>query len=162
MAFTPGYIPLINVYTAQPARVVDPHTTVNFPIEITNLGNKETIVTAKIIRYPEGWAPLLSQSQIVIPATTETSGVNTGELIFSITPPYGFGWHDEVETITLEFTPQFSPPGGGGNQSGLIGTPVPFQLTIRSRGFSLPGFEFLGIAGALIITAIFMKKRKHE
>lgn len=162
MVFTPGYIPLINVYTDKPARVVDPQTTVNFPIKITNLGNKETIVTAKVTDYPEGWAPLLAQSQIVIPAAGETSGDNSAEISFSITPPYGFGWHNELETIALEFTPQFSPPGGGGNQSGLIGTPVPFQLTVRSRGFSTPGFELIGVMGALIITMIIIKKRKHS
>lgn len=162
MVFTPGYIPLINVYTEQPARVVEPQTTVSFPIKITNLGNKETIVTVKVTDYPEGWAPLLAQSQIVIPAAGETSGGNIAELSFSITPPYGLGWHNELETITLEFTPQFSPPGGGGNQSGLIGTPVPFQLSVRSRGFSTPGFELFGVLGALIITMIIIKKRKHS
>ena len=161
MVFTPGYIPLINVYTEQPARVVEPQTTVSFPIKITNLGNKETIVTVKVTDYPSGWAPLLAQSQIVIPAAGETSGDNIAELSFSITPPYGLGWHNELETITLEFTPQFSPPGGGGNQSGLIGTPVPFQLSVRNRGFSTPGFELFGVLGALIITMIVIKKRKH-
>ena len=133
--FQPGYIPLIDVYTEKPSRIVGPQETVTFPIRITNLGNKQTLVTAKLINYPEGWAPLLSQSQIIIPSASDP-GNNVGEMSFSITPPYGFGWHNELETITIEFTPQFSPPQG--NASSNIGTPVPFQVIIRSRGFSTP------------------------
>jgi len=79
---------------------------------------------------------------------------------FSITPPYGFGWHNELETITIEFTPQFSPPQG--NASSNIGTPVPFQVIIRSRGFSTPGFELIGVFLALIIISIIIKKQKNK
>jgi hypothetical protein len=155
--FQPGYIPLIDVYTEKPSRVVGPQEAVTFPIKITNLGNKQTLVTARIIDYPKGWAPLLSQSQIVIPAASD-AGTNIGEMIFSITPPYGFGWHNELETITLEFTPEFSPPQP--NTSAYTGTPVPFQVTIRNRGFSTPGFESIAvILSAIIVISILIKKR---
>jgi hypothetical protein len=159
--FTPGYVPLINVYTAEPNRIVNPQDTVTFPIEITNLGNKETLVTARVVKYPEGWSPLLSQSQIIIPSVAESgSGTNKMEMSFSITPPYGLGWHNDLETITLEFTPQFSPPMAGGNKT--IGTPVPFSMTVRSRGVSTPGFEIIPLIIALGIVTIILKKRKIE
>lgn len=162
IVFKPGYIPLIDVYTENPTRIVGPQETVTFPIKITNLGNKQTLVTARIINYPNGWSPLLSQSQITIASVKE--GNNVGYLSFSITPPYGMGWHNELETITLEFTPQFSPPSG--NISNNIGTPVPFQVTVRNRGFSTPGFEvaglFLAVLGTVAITMIKKQRNKQN
>jgi hypothetical protein len=161
LVFSPGYTPLIDVYTANPNRIVGPQDTVSFPIVITNKGNKQTLVTARLTSpLPEGWTPLLSTSQITI--NSAANGGNTGTLVFTITPPYGAGWHDDIKTFTLEFTPQFSPPKPNGSGTG---TPVPFQVTVRSRGFSTPGFETASVALALIITIgliAFMKKRKTQ
>ncbi len=158
IVFQPGYIPLIDVYTEDPSRVVGPQETVTFPVRITNLGNKQTIVTAKIIDYPENWSPLLSQAQIIIPSAEGAGENNVGYLSFSITPPYDLGWHNDLETITLEFTPEFSPPQA--NRSRFVGTSVPFQVTIRSRGFSTPGFETVGLLFAAVILIALFKKRK--
>jgi hypothetical protein len=156
--FQPGYIPLIDVQTDNPSRIVGPQETVTFPIRITNLGNKQTLVTAKITNYPEGWAPLLPESTIIIPSISEAgAGNNVATMAFSITPPYGLGWHNELQTITIEFTPQFSPPVAGKN---LTGTPINFQVTVRNRGFSTPGFELVGVVAAVIIVGILLKKRR--
>jgi hypothetical protein len=157
--FQPGYIPLINVYTETPNVIVSPQETVNFPIKITNLGNKESIVRARIVDAPDGWATLLPQSQIVIPSKNE-AGENDELLTFSVTPPYGLGWHNDLETITLEFTPEFSPPSGASNTSAFIGTPVQFQVTLRNRGFSTPGFEFLFLIIAIGLIVLLAKKTK--
>ncbi|MCX6664482.1 MAG: hypothetical protein NT038_00240 [Euryarchaeota archaeon] len=159
IVFKPGYIPLIDVYTESPSRIVGPQETVTFPVKITNQGNKQTLVTARIITYPDGWSPLLSQSQIVIPSASESPGNNVGYMSFSITPPYGLGWHNDLETITLEFTPQFSPPAAGVNNTG---TPVPFQVTVRNRGFSTPGFECIGVLAALVISVGLIQKFKKK
>jgi hypothetical protein len=151
--FQPGYIPLINVDVENPSRIVNPQETTTFKITITNLGNKQTLVTGKIIQAPEGWASLLSQAQItILPGASDS-------LSFSITPPYGFGYHNDIGSILLEFTPQFSPPQG--NNSGLIGTPVPAQIIIRSRGFSTPGFEAVGVLIALAIVIALIAKKQH-
>jgi len=158
IVFQPGYIPLIDVYTEKPSRIVSPQETVNFPIRITNLGNKQTLVTIKIVDYPKGWTPLLSQTQVIIPSAE--SGNNIGYMSFSITPPFDFGWHNDLETITLELTPEFSPPQG--NMSGYVGTPVPFQMTIRSRGFSTPGFEIVIMIIAMIAVSIIMKRHRNN
>jgi hypothetical protein len=150
--FQPGYIPLINVDIENPSRVVSPQVTTTFKITIKNLGNKQTLVTGKIVQAPEGWASLLSQAQItILPGASET-------LTFSITPPYGFGYHNDLGSILLEFTPQFSPPQ---NISGYIGTPVPAQIIIRSRGFSTPGFEAMGVLVALAIVIALIAKKQH-
>jgi hypothetical protein len=160
ITFQPGYIPLIDVYTDNPTRIVGPQETVVFPIKITNLGNKRTLVTGRIINYPEGWSAQLSQSQITIPSAAE--GNNVGMISLSIIPPYGFGWHNDLEDIYLDFTPEFSPPSS--NNSAYTGTPVPVQLTVRSRGFSTPGFETAGMLlsiGIAIALISIIYKRKH-
>lgn len=160
ITFQPGYIPLIDVYTENPTRIVGPQETVVFPIKITNLGNKRTLVTARILNYPNGWSAQLSQSQITIPSAAE--GNNVGIVSLSIIPPYGFGWHNDLQDIKLDFTPQFSPPQS--NNSAYTGTPVPFQLTIRNRGFSTPGFETAGTLlsiGIAIALIGILYKRKH-
>ena len=157
IVFQPGYIPLIDVYTDNPSRIVGPQETINFPITITNLGNKQTLVTARITDAPEGWSTLLPQSQIII----QSGSNNIGQLAFSITPPYNLGWHNEIETFTIEFTPEFSPPQG---ESRFVGTPVPFQVTVRNRGFSTPGFEgglFL-LAAIVVVGGLFIYKKKQN
>jgi hypothetical protein len=156
--FQPGYIPLINIDVENPSRIIDPQSTCTFKITITNLGNKETLVTGKVIQAPDGWAALLSQTQITIPST-KSAGNNVASLSFSITPPYGFGYHNDVGSILLEFTPQFSPPQG--NNPSYIGTPVQVPLIVRSRGFSVPGFEIFGMIIALGISiALIARKQK--
>jgi hypothetical protein len=161
LVFQPGYTPLIDVYTTNPNRIVGPQDPVSFPIVITNKGNKQTLVTARITSsIPQGWTPLLSSSQITI--NSAANGANTGTLVFTITPPYGTGWHDDIQTFTLEFTPQFSPPQP--DNPNYVGTPVPFQVTVRSRGFSTPGFEapiMLIAVGITLALMIAMKTRKH-
>lgn len=104
--FQPGYIPLINIDVDNPSRIVNPQQTTTFRIGITNMGNKQTLVTGKIIQSPEGWAGLLSNTQILIDTAQSGQG-NTQYISFSVTPPYGLGYHDDLAQINLEFTPQF-------------------------------------------------------
>ena len=156
ISVTPGYIPLINVYTNKPTREVAPQTSVNFPIEISNEGNKETIVTGHIVSIPRDWTAYLPQSQIVIPSSIE-GGDNKRTVTLSVTPPYGFGWHNELKTITVDFVAQASPPGSS-TKTGEYH----FQVMIRNRGFSLPGFEPALLLIAFLFVSLIMKKRKNS
>ncbi len=131
--FTPGYIPLINIYTDKPTREVSPRTTVTFPLEITNLGNKETIVRVSDIKAPAGWPAIVAQPQIIIPRADE--GNNKGKITVSVVTPYGFGWHDEIGTITLKLVALPSPPTSSMNISTT--NTFTYQLQIMNRGFSI-------------------------
>jgi len=160
--FQPGYIPLININVDNPSRIVSPQQTTTFRIEITNMGNKQTLVTGKIVQAPEGWAALLSNTQILIDSA-KSGQSNIQYVSFSVTPPYGFGYHDDLGQIILEFTPQFFPLPPQGNAANYTGAPVQVPLIVRSRGFSTPGFEVAGVILALIIViAIVMKKQKNK
>jgi hypothetical protein len=160
--FQPGYIPLINIDVDNPSRIVSPQQTTTFRIAITNMGNKQTLVTGKIVNAPEGWAALLSNNQILIDSS-ESGLSNVQYISFSVTPPYGLGYHDDLGQIILEFTPQFFPLPPQGNAANYTGAPVQVPLIVRSRGFSTPGFEIVGFILALVIViAIVMKKQKNK
>jgi hypothetical protein len=158
LVFKPGYTPYIDIYTANPNRIVGPQDSVTFPIVITNKGNKQTLVTGRITSsLPDGWTAILSSPQILINSQAQ------GTLVFTVTPPYGVGWHNDLTTFSIEFTPQSYPPTTEDTINGSIGRPVQFQVTVRSRGMSTPGFEVAGVAVALLVTlsifAVWKKKR---
>jgi hypothetical protein len=153
---TPGYIPLINVYTKKPTVEVAPQTSVNFPIEISNEGNKEAIVTGNIVNIPQGWVAYLPQSQVIVPSSVEGQD-NKRTVTLSVTPPYGFGWHNELRTISIDFVAQASPPGSF-EKTGVYH----FQVMIRNKGFSLPGFELVLLLIAFLVISILMKKRNNQ
>jgi len=156
ITITPGYIPLINVYTKKPTREVVPQTSVNFPIEISNEGNKETIVTGNVVNVPKDWVAYLPQSQVIIPSSLEGQD-NKKTVVLSVTPPYGFGWHNELRTIGVDFVAQASPPGSYEKTAEYH-----FQVMIRNRGFSLPGFEPALLLIAFLTISLIMKKRRNQ
>lgn len=158
LQFQPGYTPYVNVYTDNPSVIVGPQETVTFPFKVTNLGNQQTQVSIIVINAPEGWKTLISDNSILIPSADQAgAGNNVGSMSLSVTPPYGFGWHNDVETIQVEFIPSFYPPTVGKNQTG---NPIIKEINVRSRGFSTPGFELVGLLAALIIVAILIKKQR--
>jgi len=153
---TPGYIPLINVYTEKPTVEVAPQTSVNFPIEISNEGNKETIVTGNIVNIPKDWVAYLPQSQVIIPSSVEGQD-NKRTVTLSVTPPYGFGWHNEIRTVGIDFVAQASPPGSF-EKTGVYH----FQVMIRNKGFSLPGFELVALLAAFIVISGLKKTHRRK
>lgn len=156
--FKPGYTPYVNVYTDRPSVIIGPQETVTFPFKITNLGNQQTQVSIRVIKAPEGWKTLLSDNNILIPSADQAgAGNNVGSMSLSVTPPYGFGWHNDVETIQVEFIPSFYPSSPGKN---LTGNPILKEINVRNRGFSTPGFELVGLLAALLIVAMLIKKQR--
>jgi len=149
LTFEPDYIPLISVTPEKPTRQVGPRDPINFKIEIRNMGNKQTLVNGKILDAPEEWAALISPTQLPLGAG------ETGSVTVSMTAPYDFGWHNQVRTFTVEFTPEKSPP----SSPPVTGTPLPVQLKVDCVGFSTPGFEMIFVFLAILIFA-FISKRK--
>jgi len=150
--FEPDYIPLIRVETEKPTRQVAPREPINFEITIMNMGNKETLVNGRVLDAPDEWAALISPTQLPLgPGETATVTV-------SMTAPYTFGWHNEIRTFTVEFTPEKSPP----SIPPITGSAQIVQLRVNSIGFSTPGFEFVLLFTALIISLIIIKKRTKK
>ena len=145
--------PSINVYAPNPKKIVDTPTTITFLIQISNLRDNETIVYIEVIDYPEGWISNLSQSQIIIDPVNYDSEV-VEEVSFSITPPQSTG--HILETITLEFTPQYYPLEEDDPQ----GTPISLNLQVEIKGSSTPGFELLTLLIAFGLAFIFLRHKQ--
>lgn len=150
--FQPDFIPLIAVEIGNPVRQVGPREAVNFPVTITNLGNKEIIVTGVVQDAPADWAPLISPTETIIAPGQKAT------VTFSVVAPYNFGWHNEQRTFTVIFTPQKIPP----TAPPVTGTPHSVQVRVNSVGFSAPGFEPILLFVALTLVVILLKKRKKS
>jgi hypothetical protein len=147
--YEPGYIPLIYITVDKPTREASPRENLNFKMTIENKGNKETIVKVKIIDAPSDWAPLLSSSSIPISAKGKE------EVTFSVVTPYNFGWHNELRSFTIEFTPEKYPP----SSVKVAGTPEQVQVRVNSVGFSVPGFELVGLVIAIGIVVLIARRK---
>jgi len=146
--YEPDYNPLISVVVEDPSRSAAPGETLNFKSTIHNQGNKETIVSVEIKDAPDEWAPLLSISSIPLGAG------EIKEVTFSVVTPYDFGWHDEIRSFTLEFTPEMLPRETPPN----VGTPEQIQVRVKSMGFFPRGIEFIAIVLLIImIILIYLK-----
>jgi hypothetical protein len=147
--YEPDYNPLIYVTVDEPTRTASPGETINFKATVENQGNKETLVTVRIKYASEDWAPVLSISSIPLGAK------ETKEVSLSLIAPYNFGWHDDVRSFTLEFTPEMLPRETPPN----IGTPEEIQVRIKSMGFFPGGLKFIVLFIAIIvILLVYLKK----
>jgi len=131
VSFTPGYLPIISVSPKGNFQEISPGEIATFDIEIENLGNAKTVVDFKILDIPEEWSP-------------------------NIQSPYGFGYHNDRETIRIEITPSYYGDPGDPDVTGM---PQIETFTVQSRGFSTPGFEAAFVVFALMAVVIIFKKR---
>jgi len=107
--FCPQYIPLLEISCDQPYFTAPPNQTTYNTLEITNLGNAETLVTINVTQIP-GWSLFTDPTQLMIDVG------NTKPCTVIIRPPADF--HEE-QAITLSFTP---------SHLGQVGTPVSIVL----------------------------------
>jgi len=151
--FTPAYVPQIDVFVDKPMRVAGPREPVSFNIRVKNVGNKQTIVKVKPVNVPQSWAPVINPPQITINPDEEET------MTFSVVPPYSFGWHNEMQSMQLDFEPYPSPPSSGREYNLSMGQVVTTSVRINNYGFSIPGFEFVAVIAALGIALVIFKKK---
>ncbi|MCK5636145.1 MAG: hypothetical protein KAH91_01895 [Thermoplasmatales archaeon] len=152
----PEYIPIIDATPRKTYTEVSPGEAAEFEIDLENLGNAKTEFVFKIIDVPAGWIAS-------IPANTFVGSAATGEspkkvITLLITPPYGFGYHNELQNIKISIQGQYF--AGSGPDDWLQSDEYEHVFTVRSRGFSTPGFEAVFVLVALIGIAFVIKKRR--
>ena len=122
-------------------------------IDLENLGNNQTTVFCKILKVPDGWGASISDSVVL------AAGVGSKVRVYlTIRPPDGFGYHDDMGTIQVSFTPALMyNPSIRGSESML-------SVTIKSHGFFPPGIDIvlaiIVIIGIIIIVLFIRKRRK--
>ena len=153
LSFIPDYKPLIKPSLPETnVKEIGPMGTATFPIVVENLGNARTVVLFTVVNVSDGWNAVIT-SQV----TLEEGGGSTATAYLVIRPPKGFGYHYDEKTITITMQPV---KADNFNQKGEITTET---FLVQSRGFSTPGFEGIAFFGALaiiLITMMFIKKRK--
>ena len=152
--FKADYLPKLQVLAETQQKNIGPMDTTQIPIKVNNLGNGETIVKFNIPDIPEGWRALVTDQVILEPDQTETVFLN-------VKPPKGFGYHDDVYTFKVEYTPVWSI-----DQS-LKGETSQVTISVESRGVSLIGSEVILPIIILLIVVIyliyyFIKKYRRE
>ncbi len=157
ITITPGYVPLISTDPGAAIKKTIPGKPVNWNIRISNNGNGEALVKARIINYLEGWIVSVNP-QILIPSLADGKN-NENNLSLTALPPLNMGYYNENVKIEIELTPEFSSPGAGSLINSMKGEPMYLTLLVQLRGFSLPGFEFIFIIIGILIIIIVRKNK---
>jgi len=160
VSFQVGYWPVISDEEPKGTSVyIGPMDNANIPIVFSNLGNGLTELRIEITNIPDGWsANIAGNIQLNSAALGNSEGTTrTADLV--IKPPHGFGFHDDVYTFYVSYTPYY--PG----QTNLSGPTKVIPITIQSIGFSLGlGYELPSIIIVLIVIALviylYMRRKK--
>ncbi|MCK4348676.1 MAG: hypothetical protein KAW47_08675, partial [Thermoplasmatales archaeon] len=128
--------------------------TVTFPIDITGYSNARSRIIFEVLDPAEGWSTSINTEFFL--GTTALGEDATGTVNFMIQSPLDFGYHNEVQQFSVRVkTMAAGHPGEGIDNTTLL------QFTVRSRGFSTPGFEVTFTVVALMaVIVIYRKKRK--
>lgn len=159
-SFLPAYVSNIT-YEALTEHTMPPLKNTTIPINITNNGNRETILNIEVEEPPEGWNISLDQQNITIPMG-EMEQIN-----LEVSPVKGFN----EEIITLKLIPR-STSKEDIDDSYLEGTPVTLSITVYNDGSlkeenGISGETLLIIAVvvillvAVVIAYLFFKKKKQ-
>jgi hypothetical protein len=156
---TPEFMPLIDATPRVTYAEVSPGQPATIPIDCENLGNAMTEFIFKIVNVPDGWVASIPANAFIASAAEGKDPKDTINLL--ITPPYGFGYHNELEDITVSIKGQYF---GGPSGDKILDTSEYFHtISIRNRGFSTPGFEAIFLIFALVgVVFIFKKRQKNK
>jgi len=138
---------------------IGPLDTADFQIDIENIGNGPTYVGIEVVDIPEDeWSVSIASS--VQLSSAVYGGEGTSKTVhLKIKPPYGFGFHNEIKTFAVRFTPVYL------GKPGLIGQPETIYFNVQSIGMSPgAGFEIPLIVTVVVIVVLlyyfFISKRK--
>ena len=158
LTITPEYLPIIDATPKTTYKEIAPGEIAEFEIILENLGNAETEFVFETLQVPEGWgASIVAATKV----GSSVEGENpTKTVVLQVQPPYGFGYHDEREQMKLKIRGQYF--AGVGNETLLSTDWYTHTFTVRSRGFSTPGFEVAFVLVALGAILVIYKKRQKK
>ena len=162
VSFIIGYWPVVKYeYPRGNLLEVGPTDTADFEIDLNNMGNGITYVQINPIEIPAGWSVNIGSSvNLGTPAVVGSSD-SSAAVHLVIKPPYGFGFHNEIQTFKVQFTPSYL------GKPELVGQTETVTFTVRSVGFSPgAGFEIpmiiIILLVFLIIVYMFIKHKRKK
>jgi len=155
ISFTPSYLPIIDATPKSTYKEISPGEIVTFDIDLENLGNAETEFLFTVTDAPNGWsASILSNTKV----GSKIDGDNPTKTIkLFIQPPYSFGYHNDREDIRISVKGRYFAGGAA-----LETEEYEITFTVRSRGFSTPGFEVALTFFALMGVAFIVSKKQKK
>ncbi len=159
--FQPDYISLLSIDINSQERQIKNNSKQNFSINVTNLGNKDTLITPSIESNISGWEFEFNPKSLTLPIDGRDI------IIFSAKPPKNFVGN---QTINISFTPQRVPS----SEIEDTGKPYYTNIMILSEKNSedqnvieLSDFEIYAVLVViaiiiLIIIAIIYKRRTEK
>lgn len=144
-------------------QTIPPLKNTTIPINITNNGNRDTVLLIDVVDPPENWNISLDQENITIPIDEDD---NMRQINLVVIPPRGFN----KEIINLKLTSKSTPKEGVGDEY-LTGESIAFDITFYNDG-SLKDEEGINIDTTILIiviviiililiAAILLKRRKQ-
>ena len=128
--------------------------TSTFPINIQGYANARSKLQFEVIDKPDGWSASIN-SEIFL-GTSALGEDATATVDFVVQSPLDFGYYNTVEQFTIRIRTFAAGHADAGYDNSTT-----LQFTVRSRGFSTPGFEG-GIVIIAIIGAILIARKKYR
>ena len=154
VSFTTGYLPMLDINILDGTlEYITPSEIANFGIEIKNLGNAKTYVSARILDIPKGWSANIPSDFLI--ESKNSGGDNTKTITFSVKPPYTFGYHNDKKTITVALKPSYF------DNKTISGGEYYINFIVKSKGFSTPGFEFILVTLSLCFMVILARRKYY-
>ena len=156
--FEVGYWPVVNSRSKGGNFMeIGPLDTADFEIEIENFGNGPTYVDCEIIDMPEGEWSANIDSRVTLGSAAIDSATTKATIHLVIKPPFGFGFHKDIENIRVKFTPSYV------GKPSYVGLSEIKTFTVQSVGMSPgAGFEIPIIITVLVVVGLvfYMFKRR--
>lgn len=151
IAINTAFLPVVDVQPKRRLVETGPGNIASFEVDLINEGNAETYFIFNSINVTDGWIVAYPEKVLVNPRETKT-------ITIDITPPYGFGWHDELETIKISYYGRYFASTPGETMESDVDE---VNLNVRSRGFSITSFEIviIIILIAIIILIFYLFKK---
>jgi len=154
--FKPSYIPIIGYTIDNTLKEIAPGETADFDITLENLGNGKTEVILEITSdLPDGW--IASVPSVVMLDSKTFEGEPTKDITLTVQPPYNFGYHNDEQVVRVKLAARYFADDGS-----LSVKEYPLEVTVKSRGFSTPGFEIAFVFIAMSLILLMSKKYKKQ
>lgn len=149
IVYTPDFLYFVSASSEKSYAQTSPPGSYDFPVTVTNRGTYSVRFDFETRNVPDGWSVTPPNSLTVPPAE---KGENQREAMVTVTPPYQFGYHDEMGSFSVDVYTTPFPIGTGRTKIDSL------NFQVRNRGFSTApnggGAFILGTSAVTIVVLI--------
>jgi len=148
--YKPNFLYFVSATSKKSLFETNPQEPISIPITAINRATYNVKFDFRLVgEAPEGWSITPPNS---IDVDSAQRGENEQEIVLSVTPPYDFGYHDEIQSFSIEVYAKPFPAGEGYQ---LVET-LNFEVQSRGFSFSPSGYGLLVMILPIIIILILI------